>query len=184
MKIHINYHYQRMETIKNKLLKIKELADRGIDGEKIAAQHRLEQLLAKYNMTIEDIFNEQTKERMFKVSRGQIALFVQFASSEIGDRYKNMYGFKQKPSEIYIELTDREFIDFDQRWQWHRKQYIKEVEKQIDIVKKAYYHKHNLFNKDTDPDDAEKSNITLEEYFQIIGMAAKMENVTFRKQLA
>lgn len=173
-----------METIKNKLLKIKELADRGIDGEKIAAQHRLEELLVKYNMTIEDIFNESTKERMFQVSPAQRGLFVQFASSIIGDRYKKLYSYKYKPSKIYIELTDQEFIDFDQRWQWHTKQYVKEMKKQIEIFKMAYYHKHGLFNKDANTDNDEKNNITLEEYFAIISISRKMQDVTFRKQLA
>jgi hypothetical protein len=168
-----------METIKEKLRKIKALADKGIDGEARSAQYQFERLLSKYNLTIEDIFDNTLKERKFKVGKSEERIFIHTLATNIGDRYKNVFIYKGKPSEKYIELTDQEYIDFEQQFSFHRKQLKKELKKSNNELFNAYCFKHRLYNKEAKVE----SEMTLDEYLSIIGYTKKMEDVTFRKQL-
>lgn len=172
-----------METIKDRLRKIKALADRGIDGEAIAAQAQLEKLLSKYNLRIQDIFNESLKIRQFKVSRNERHLFAQVLGANIGDRYKQAYCLRFKPSVMHIELTDAEYVDFEQQFSFFTKQFKKELKKAQDQLLYAFCYKHDLFNKDKEAVPEDKSPINLDEYLEIIAAAKRLENVTFRKQL-
>jgi hypothetical protein len=173
-----------METIKEKLRKIKALAERGVDGEAKAAQFQLEKLLAKYNLTIEDIFDNTLKPRKFKVGRSEKKIFIHTLAANIGDRYKNVFYYKGNLSEVFIELTDQEYIDFEQQFSFHKKQFKREMKKAIDQLHKAYCYKHDLFNKDSQPKECDESEMSLDEYLSIMGLANKLENVTFRKQLS
>lgn len=173
-----------METIKEKLRKIKALADKGIDFEAKAAQFQLEKLLSKYNLSIEDIFDETKKPRMFKVRNLEKRLFIQNVAAVIGNRWREIYYYNGKPSEKYIEMTDQEFVDFEQQFSFHRKQLKKECKKAFDELIKAYCYKHDLFNKDISKDDRQESIMSLDDYFSILQVVEKLENVTFRKQLS
>lgn len=172
-----------METIKDKLRKIKALADRGVDGEAKAAQTQLEKLLAKYNLIIEDIFDKTLQPRMFKVASDEKQLFAQILSSNIGDRYREAFSYRGKPSEVYIQITDSEYVDIEQQFTFHKKQIKKEIKKAIDKLKHAYIIKHDIFNKDKQPVSRSESGMNIEEYYEIMGIVNKLEDVTFRKQL-
>lgn len=174
-----------MESIKDKLRKIKALADHGVAGEAKAAQYQLEKLLAKYNMCIEDIFDDTLKQRKFKVPKGQDQLFFQTLSSVIGNRFKECYYYKGKPSEQYIKLTDIEYIDIEQMFSFHSKQVKKELKKTVENLYTAYYYKHDLFNKDKQAVevDSDDSSMSYEEYIEIMAMKDRLQDVTFRKQL-
>lgn len=171
-----------METIKEKLRKIMALADRGDAGEAIAAQHRLNVLLSKYNLTTEDLFDESLKKRKFKVRRDEWVIFVQVLASIIGVRYKDMWYMRGKRSEVYIELTDGEYVDVAQQVEFYCKQYKKELTKSVQALQTAYVHKHNLFNKDSS-ESSSVNRISRAEYLELIGMISRLENVTYRKQL-
>lgn len=43
----------------DKIKKLKELVDRGVDGEVFAAKRVIEQLCKKYDINIEDLFKEE-----------------------------------------------------------------------------------------------------------------------------
>lgn len=44
------------DRVIDKIKKLKELVDRGVDGEVFAAKRAIEQLCEKYNVNIEDLF--------------------------------------------------------------------------------------------------------------------------------
>lgn len=171
-----------MESIKDKLRKIKALADKGVAGEATAAQAQLEKLLVKYNMRIEDIFDDTMKERRFKISKDNEQLFMQILLSIIGNRAKETWHYKGQRPVKYINLTDAEFIDVSQQVDFHKKQIAKERKKALETLEYAYVHKHNLFNIEKS-DTPSESKITLKEYLDIMAMKDRLENVTFRKQL-
>lgn len=50
------------EALISKLKKLKNLADRGVAGEAINAKKILHQLLDKYNLCYEEIFDEETRK--------------------------------------------------------------------------------------------------------------------------
>ena len=127
-----------MDNIKEKLKKIKELADKGVDGEAIAAQAQLEKLLEKHGLTIEDLFTEKKTERGFKVKNEELTIFVQVLCSIVGNRIKETYNYKGKKSVIYLELTDIEYIDVSQQYEFHKNQLAKEKKKTLKDLEIAY----------------------------------------------
>lgn len=133
-----------MESIKDKLRKIKALADAGVAGEAKAAQYQLEKLLSKHNISIDELFDDTMKERKFKVSSDKV-IYLQVLSSIIGNRAKEAYYFKGRPSEQYVKLTDIEYIDVKNQFDFHRKQLAKEKKKAIKQLEIAYVHKHHLY---------------------------------------
>lgn len=172
-----------MEQIIDKLKKIKSLADRGVAGEAIAAQQQLEKLLAKHGLTIQDLFNEERKERKFKVNNADEMIFYQICFSIIGNRTKQGWRYKHEKAVKYMELTDVEYIDILQQFDFHRKQLAKEKKKSIKTLETAYVYKHNLFNCDKS-DTPSESKMTMAEYLSIMAMKERLEDVTFRKQLS
>lgn len=171
-----------MDNIIEKLKKIKELAERGDAGEAIAAQEQLEKLIAKYHIKIEDLFDDTLKPRSFKVKRDENVIFTQVALSVIGNRAKKAYYYRDKPSVTYLELTDVEYIDITNLFDFHKKQLQKEKEKAVKTLLVAYVHKHDLFNIDSD-DKPKESKMTFEEYLDIMAVKDRLEDVSFHKQL-
>lgn len=172
-----------MEQIIEKLKKIKSLADKGVAGEAIAAQAQLEKLLAKHNLTIQDLFNEERKERKFKVNKADQLIFNQVCLSIIGNRAKETWHYVGESRIKHMNITDVEFIDISQQFDFHRKQFEKEKKKMIDKLENAYVYKHDLFNCDKS-DTPSESKMTIEEYYEIMAMKNRLEDVTFRKQLS
>jgi 3'-phosphoadenosine 5'-phosphosulfate sulfotransferase len=58
-----------MELIIEKLKKIKELSERGINGEAKAVKAALEKLLAKYSLTVESLSSETKTSCCFKARK-------------------------------------------------------------------------------------------------------------------
>lgn len=55
--------------IVDKIKKLKELVDRGVDGEVFAAKRAIEQLCEKYDINIENLLKEEVKLYTFKVKQ-------------------------------------------------------------------------------------------------------------------
>lgn len=53
----------------DKIKKLKELVDRGVDGEVFAAKRVIEQLCKKYDVNIEDLYNIKRKELFLTVKQ-------------------------------------------------------------------------------------------------------------------
>lgn len=64
-----------MENIIDKLRKIKELAERGIDGEAIAAQALLDSLMKKYHIDMPTLMNEEKVRVVFRYNTKRNLLF-------------------------------------------------------------------------------------------------------------
>ena len=57
------------DKIRDKLLKLKNLAEQGYKGEAIAAKRALEEMPNKYGLTLESLFDEEVEWRWIKVGR-------------------------------------------------------------------------------------------------------------------
>ena len=70
---------ENYETIKSKILKLRELALRGEHEEALNAQRRLDNMLSKYNLSLDRILaeKENKKERFFIISTFFSKLFFQ-----------------------------------------------------------------------------------------------------------
>lgn len=76
------------ERIRDLIGKVKALADRGIEGERAAAQRKLDDLLKKYNVTLEEVSGDQEAWRTFTFKTGwECQLLIQIVAMLL-DIYK------------------------------------------------------------------------------------------------
>ena len=172
-----------MDSIKQKLLKIKALAEQGVEGEAIAARNQLAKLLEKHGMTIEDLCSENKKLRPIQILRVEAPLFSQILWKVTGEENHPIFTYKGQSKLLrVVELTDRDYIDFQQLFEFHRRQLAKERKKCLETLYTAYIHKHDIFGQ-SDGKQSENS-MTEEQLRAIIAMMSGLENATFHKQIA
>jgi len=171
-----------MELIIEKLKKIKSLSEQGIDGEAQAAKHALQKLLKQYNLSLNDLADDIKKERCFfaKENKDQDVLLYCCLKILGADRYKTLYRYKGERSKLYIELTDYEFAELSEYYDFHKRNYRKEFKQMETDFIKAYQYKHNLYS-DTPSEDARA--LTDEEMLKIFKYASEMQDVSFYKAL-
>lgn len=135
-----------METIISKLKKIKELAERGEAGEADAAKARLLVLLEKYNLTLEDIGEEETFKYTFRYAfSDEKDLMLQCIAKVVDDPGLSYSYRKDRKKEFFVNLTEWQYIESKDLIKFHLKQYRDEKKKKMDAFYIAYLSKHTLF---------------------------------------
>jgi hypothetical protein len=171
------------EKIRDRLLKLKELAERGCRGEAVAAELALKRLLEKYNLTPENLALEEKKWRWINPGRGKYAkqLLFQCCYNVLNvcelevKRYKN---------EIGLELAAYEYAELMNVYEWHKKNFDLEKKKLEEDLFEAYLYKHDIYSHtDNDLEGNENDNVDLESISRILRLAANLKDVTYRKQL-
>ena len=170
-----------MNHIDKRIMKLYTLSIRGIDGEAVAAKNRLDELLRKYNITIESILREEPEEREFPTRpKADAQLCSQIVYMVLGKSGK-CGGYKGNPNR-FCETTDAEYIEISELLDFHKKLMKKELKGLLEKFRRAYYHKHHIFPK-TEEDEESPSNLSFEEQMEIIGMANSLSGETYRKKL-
>ncbi|MDR0872240.1 MAG: hypothetical protein LBN27_02075 [Prevotellaceae bacterium] len=170
-----------MESIIEKLKKIQTLAERGCNGEMENAKFLLDKLLKQYNLTLEDLSSEIRKERVFKNCNA--AVFIMCSYKIFGvKRTKTSYNYKNKPKDLCIELTDLEYIEISEFYNFHKRNFDKEFQKMKVDFQCSYQLKHELYTEKNDSDDKGKS-YSQEELEKLLTYASMMEDVAFHKAI-
>jgi hypothetical protein len=140
------------ERVRDKILKINELATRGVDGEREAAIKMLEGILKKYNLVIEDIIKPegQVKRYRFKWANVQQAYLLQQMLGHIcgvhkywhfgGKTIVNDDGSKTViPGNKYYEaeLTEFQFVDLSEIYKYYNEFLQKEYNRLSDLISAA-----------------------------------------------
>jgi hypothetical protein len=114
-----------MEIIFEKLKKIAVLAEQGSPNEKEAAMDLLKKLLKKHNLSIECLTDNTKKKRCFTTSSGNtIAVLLMCVFKIVGaERSKEMYGYKGERNKFYIDLTDFEFVELNNLYNFNKKKH-------------------------------------------------------------
>ena len=79
----MNKDKQSFESIKSKLRKLQALAEQGYKGEAEAAKKLLDKLCEQYGVSLEDVLDQEKKNRYrFEIGKGKIwlSLFMQSVS--------------------------------------------------------------------------------------------------------
>lgn len=99
-----------LEKIKSLIVKVKELANRGIAGEKDSANRKLVLLLEKYNFKLKDIQSESNLKRIFRVVNKDDC--VSILSQTIWDVVPDAK-IEQHPRklEVYCNLNAEQYIE-------------------------------------------------------------------------
>lgn len=145
---------ENYETIKSKILKLRELALRGELEEAKNAQRRLDHMLSKYNLSLDKILaeKENKKERVFIISSFFSKLFFQCIFQVLN--LSSLSYKESKKGHYYIEMTELEYAEVISLFEWHKKNYKREYDMMIKSFFTAYVQKHEIWRR-TEPTDEE-----------------------------
>ena len=111
-----------MDKILEKLRKIKELADRGEQGEAIAAKKKLEEGLERHGLKLSDLDSIKKTQRKFKYFyAGEKDIIFQIIMKVLNIGNITYSGWKNKKL-IGIDLSDIEFLEIRSLVDFHLKQ--------------------------------------------------------------
>lgn len=177
------------DNIIKKILKLKELSERGIGGEMDNAKFLLQQYLRKYNVTLEEILkNKEKKEKYtFKYkSKFEKSLFIQCVANLFGSKseiWKSFYRYKNGKMEFIIELSKSEYIILKDYYEFHIKEFNIQLKKIQDNILSSYIYKQNLYDLTPSDINSEKSKISYSDLMSILNMADNMNTNQYRKAL-
>ena len=135
------------EKQKERLKKLYALALRGVGGEKEQAAAILEKLVKKYGVSMEDLDEEIVKEHEFSFhGEKEERLLRQIAYKVTDDRhrFKNLVytqSGRKCRTLCRIECTDAQKLEIEFLFDFYKKLW----EREIEVMFKAYIHKHSLF---------------------------------------
>jgi len=174
-----------MELIIEKLKKIKKLAEEGFDGEMQAAVYLLNQQLKKHNLTIDDLQDEVEKERCFTaIGDNERFALLMCCLKVIGiDRSYGLKYYRGELKKQYISLTEIEYIDISQMFDFHKKNMKKEFEKMVLDFQKSYQYKHGLYASENSEKHKSNYKPSYSEWLKIKQFADNMDDNFFHKQI-
>jgi hypothetical protein len=109
--------------------KLKELADKGIDGERQNASEMLTKFMLKHNINLEDIEAETKKHRRFYTENKAENDILEAVVTRVLNTYEvNFYENRDKRTKqfIQVELTDSEFIETEFMFNFYKDIFNKE----------------------------------------------------------
>lgn len=178
---------KKYESIKSKILKLHELALRGEHEEAKNAQRHLDNMLSKYNLSLDRILEEDNlkKEKYFIVNTFFCNLFFQCVFQVLNlskIKYK-----EPKKGHYYIEMTELEYAELISLFEWHKQNYKIEYNKMVKSFFSAYIQKHEIWDKEEPTDEEleyrDNKKIDYEELKRIIGLQNSMSDKKYVKMI-
>jgi len=131
--------------------KLKVMAERGEQGEAQNAAAKLDQLMKRYSLTMDDIEGEELKDRTFILPKEVDTDFISQVASSVFGRNYSIYGYKYAPQRGYrkyqIEaVSSADFVEFVAKVEY----YWEDLQKQLSIFRSAYIQKNHLYRKETE----------------------------------
>lgn len=170
------------DSIKDKIKKIQAMVDWGSSEEKINAKDKLDKILKKYNITLEQVYEEKLTPREYRCySEYEKKLFMQCISKYCGKK-RIVQCLKRDPRLFFVEMSRIEFIDIQESMNFHKTNLKKEFKKMFT----AYLHIHKLFDGrdyEEDLDENVDSSMTVEEAMEIANLMEGMGKDRLTKKL-
>lgn len=177
--------------IKKKLKKILALAENGSAGEQENARNMLQDLLRKYNITIEDIACEVEKEYIFSKINNKMEFDLW---SQVIFKVRNVSTFNYfelNGGKYAIKCTEAERIEIENQFEFHKRLFRNEYKKQLKNLQEellsAYVNKHNLFSdcpvEEEQENQEEQQPIDLEKLQRILAYKRNLSEETYYKMI-
>lgn len=138
------------EAVRVKLGKLRELAIRGVGGEAENAKRMLDALCERYGITVEEMFEDVLKPREFHFRSTLTHLFMQTWTSVYGANARllhdlRIYTVNGSYTRIEVPMTEAEYIEFSQLWDWHSANFKRERRRIRKLFESAYIERYNLY---------------------------------------
>lgn len=177
------------EALMRRIGKIKALAERGVDGEQVAAQAMLESILARHNLTLADIEDEKPARKWVEVSfsgENEKMLMDQIIRKVTQQREFYIKRIPKTRSRYFVELAPAEHVEVEFLFALMKAAFAKEVEN----LMMAFLHTNKLFGppreKADDEDEDDEPQLSPErraELRRIAAMSMYMNPVTVTKAI-
>lgn len=168
------------ESLQAKLRKILELAQNGRAGEREAAREKLEALLKKHNLELEDIKTERTRVEWYRyASKAEYRLLVQIVCQVTNSQTMHSEKSRSKRNQVGLRLTNLQHRDVEWLFGIHKRSLKKHLEDAI----VAYIYANNIFSEG---DGGESTPLTKEEkerLRRVLGMASTMAPTSIFQQV-
>lgn len=154
------------ETIKELIRKVHTLSVRGVGGEAEAAKRKLETLLAKHQLSLEDVVSDSVKTYDFRYKTElERQLIVQcYVSLGAG---QGSYGYKKAGRKVQVigfDLTSAQYIDLKGMLDYYKVT----LKKETDRLFMAFVQRHKLYAPSSGEETAEP--MSLEELEHLVAM--------------
>ena len=146
----------------------------------------MEAELRRHGLTLEDICDDSKKTRIFKYnSKEERTLLIQVLVNYLGSKSDAFCDstYNKYKKEVYIALSDIEYIDVSNMYDFFKAQFRKERKRLLQDMIKAFVQKHRIFDSTPQECQEDDREIDWEELKRIFALSSTMEDVTFRKQL-
>ncbi len=157
-----------MDKIIQLAKKLKALADRGVDGEKINAEKMLQKIMKQHNLSMEDVEGEKKERAYFKVDKLQEQIFYQVVTSVVGSDYDS-YTNPHKRGKIILLVTASEAIEIQMKYDFFWKLYHEELL----IFRHAFIVKNRIFHPEGKTIDMDELSPEEKERHQRVSMMAE-----------
>jgi hypothetical protein len=167
-----------MSDIHEKLRKLLALAQQGIGGEKENAQSRLESLMKKHGVTIDEIGEESREMQWFKPERGTFEkrLMLQVLAAVCGN--VSTWRCAGKRGQIGVKVTKSEQLEINLRYD----AYVVAMKKEMAICYSAFVQTNKIFHADAP--HADESEVDMVELTRIALAMMGMSRVPIRRTLS
>lgn len=176
-----------MDRIIDRLKKLLALAERGEQGEADNARRMLEAELRRHGLTLDDIRSERKSTRVLKYcSNEELQLIIQIIlnySGSTSEAFKEAR-YNARKREIYIELSDMEYVDISNMCDFFKAQYRKERKRLLHDMIMAFVQKHSLYDSTPQERPDNDREFDWDKLMRILAISSTMEDVTFRKQIS
>jgi len=171
-----------LDSIKDKIKKIQAMVERGSDQEAANAKDKLNKILNKHNITLEQVYEEKLTQREYRCySEYEKKLFIHCIVKYCGKKRK-VYCSRRDSMIYFVDMSRVEFIDIQEAMSFHKVNLKKEFKKMFT----AYLHIHKLFDErdyEEDLDENVDSSMTVEEAMEIANLMEGMGKDRFTKKL-
>lgn len=167
------------ESLKDKLKKLKALAERGCGGEAENAQRLLERLCAANGIDLGQL-NDEEKKSLYTFNIGCNSVFkTLFAQCYCKVTNSLRMSYRQETrSKISLELTQVDYAELKGLFEWHKANFEKELEALRDAALTAYCQKHCLFSDKTN--DRPLTEADLERLRKAMKMEGLLNDKTYQ----
>jgi hypothetical protein len=146
-----------LETIKEKLRRVYELSERGVEGERETAKRTLERLLQKHNLSLEELVSEEKEPVLFQyANKWEETLLIQILGMVMGVRQVPTWKPPRTRNKRIALLTKAQAIDA----QTYYDHYRKALKRHLDEAIEAFIGANHLFPKAEGNDTQERKPLT------------------------
>lgn len=173
-----------MERIRDRLMKIKRLAESGETHEAANARMHLEAMLAKYGMKMADLAEDARTQRTFEYGcRDELTLLAIVCSLNIGSQRTTDAQYRPSTKQLFVDLTAYEYAEIRSMYDWHRTNFRKEKRRLLKTFCDAYLIKHDLLVGSDSNQPRELTEAEIRQIREAVSLSGSLSDVYYRKQI-